>query len=123
MLYSRYVRRSGETSGDIFTFEFGTGGPGWEAGRDGRRRLPGRPAFLGVCLPSILLPFLSAPASAFPPAWRMPVCGPADPAQHLPAAASSVHARPPFPPAACAVVFWDLSGPQEQKFLKQTLGR
>lgn len=45
VLYSRYVRRSGETSGDIFTFEFGT------------------------------------------------------------------------------VVFWDLSGPQEQKFLKQTLGR
>ncbi len=26
VLYSRYVRRTGETSGDIFTFEFGTGG-------------------------------------------------------------------------------------------------
>ncbi|KAL4421985.1 hypothetical protein ABPG77_011008 [Micractinium sp. CCAP 211/92] len=45
VLYSRYVRRTGETSGDIFTFEFGT------------------------------------------------------------------------------VVFWDLSGPQEQKFLQQTLGQ
>lgn len=45
VLYSRYVRRTGVASGDIFTFEFGT------------------------------------------------------------------------------VVFWDLSGPQEQKFLKQTLGQ
>lgn len=26
VLYSRYVRRTGVASGDIFTFEFGTGG-------------------------------------------------------------------------------------------------
>lgn len=32
VLYSRYVRRTGETSGDIFTFEFGTGGR-WPGGR------------------------------------------------------------------------------------------